>query len=307
MVANHQDHKDFTNRALLDIGIAASWGENWSGFVNAQMQRGDDGSEITGDIQAYSNIDAEDYSRVSEYWLDYNKDLWRFKLGQIDVNGEFAAIDHGGEFIQSSMGFSPTVFVIPTFPRPSWSLMAFYQFSDDIQAGVSVSAGQGQHDFDEQFYIANIRSNLGNGQLELGWWHHTGHFEALSTDKNNAGTNGWYATYNTDWTENTGAFLQYGHADKQVAEIYRHIGGGVHYRGIGNTEDNSIGFGIATVWLSPHLGTTAKRETSYELFYLWQITENFSLKPDIQWIQNPSGNGQTTHPLVLTLRVNWSF
>ncbi len=306
-VVNSKYDSAFVHRALLDIGVEANWGKAWQGFANAQAQRGDDGSAVAGDIQAYSNIDAENYTRLSEYWLNYSQAQWRFKFGQVDVNSEFAYVDFGGEFIQSSMGFSPTIFVMPTFPRPAWGAMAFYQFNEQTNIGFAISAANGQHDFDEQFYIANLRSALGNGELELGLWHHSGDFEQLSGLRSEKGALGIFATYNAQLNQTTGYFLQYGETDESVSEIYRHIGAGVQFSQPFGRENDISGVGVTSVWLSPDLNADTRKETSIEAFYLWQVSDHFSVKPDVQWIKNPSGNTSKGHPLVFTLRLNVAF
>lgn len=306
-VLNQSDDESFIHRALLDIGVEAQWSQSWQGFANVQLHRGEDEKNIAGDIQGYSNIDAQNYSRLAEYWLQYSQGDWRFKLGQVDINGEFAYVDHGGEFISNSMGYTPTLIALPTFPEAAWGAMAFYQLGDSLQGGFAISAGQGQHDFDELHYITNVRSTVVQGTLELGWWYHTGEFSHLGSNQPKEGTGGWFATYNADWNANTGYFLQYGKSDKRVAEIYRHLGGGIHFRQPWQRPDDSFGIGVTAAWLSPHLGAPETTEIVIEGFYQWQVNEHFSIKPDIQWIQNPSGQNVSTDPLVFTLRLALAF
>lgn len=304
IVTNHENDNDFTHRALLDIGVEASWSEQWSGFANAQMQRGRNGSEVSGDIQGYSNVDADDYARLAEYWLHYQQDQWRFKFGQVDVNGEFAYVDNGGEFINNSMGFSPTLFVLPTFPVAAWGAMAFYRPVEHMELGFAVSAADGQHDFSEQFYIANWRTEFTSAALELGYWHQTGSFDTIDGELTQSGSNGWFVTLNGEFDGNLGYFIQAGTADTGVFEIERHIGAGIHYKQPWGRENDSLGLGITRANLSPDFGSSLSAETTIEAFYLWQVSDNFSIKPDIQWIADPSGESVSRNPVVFTLRLN---
>ena len=66
-------------------------------------------SELTGDIQTLSNIDAHDTWKFYEAWI--KKELFQGKLsllaGLYDVNSEFDSIDTAGLFLNSSHGIGP--------------------------------------------------------------------------------------------------------------------------------------------------------------------------------------------------------
>lgn len=99
---------DGLNRAMAirTLGVASlefGVGDQWTVYSDAQVLRGDDGAEDAGNIQAYSNIDEAEFSRVYELWLErrFEKNDTRIKLGKVDANTEFAYVEHAGDFIHS--------------------------------------------------------------------------------------------------------------------------------------------------------------------------------------------------------------
>ena len=108
-------------------------------FADFVTKNGQNGSEEVGDFQAFSNIDEADFTTIYEVWYqqEFLDGQLRLKLGKIDVNNEFAFVENAGEFINSSAGFSPTIFVLPTYPDPA--LGASVSAYDD--SGVYASAG----------------------------------------------------------------------------------------------------------------------------------------------------------------------
>lgn len=90
----------------------ASWWKNGEFFIHIQEQHGDGITErYVGDLQGVSNIDADDFLQISEFWYTHyfmDERLW-LKLGKQEANADFAYVENGGEFINSSAGFSPSI------------------------------------------------------------------------------------------------------------------------------------------------------------------------------------------------------
>ena len=166
-------------------------------FLEFYNHNGEDGSEDAGDFQAYSNINADGRSEIAEFW--YEQILMdgkvRIKFCKVEANAEFAYVDNGREFINSSMGFSPAVFVLPTYPELAMSLNVFVYPQDNIylsfglfgslQEGVLTGSRGPKTFFDrpgDLFVIgeAGVTWGTGNGvlpgRLGYGAWGHTGTF-----------------------------------------------------------------------------------------------------------------------------------
>jgi len=330
----------FNVNLTLDLDRILNW-EGGTVFLNFQNHHGSDASaDDVGDAQAFSNIDADGRTEIAELWFEQvtPDGLIRIKIGKVDANSEFAYVDNGGEFINSSMGFSPTIFVLPTYPDPAMSVNVFIYPTDGFYAGAGLYDGslnegvptgsRGPKTFFQDpadlFVISEAGVTWGGnggdlpGRFAAGGWWHNGTFTRFdgSTDEE---TGGFYLVFDqTLWLENPddaddeqgiGLFLQYGYADADVSMIEHHGGGGLAWTGpIDGRDDEVLGIGVSTVWFSdePGAGLTDDTETAIELFYKAQVLPWVSVKPDLQYITNPGGIG-LDDAIVGTLRVEANF
>lgn len=332
-------------RHLLNLNFTvnteqlAGW-KNGTFFLNFQNHNGEDGSGDTGDIQAYSNIDSDGRTEIAELWYEhvFMDGKLRIKIGKVEVNSEFAFVDNGGEFINSSMGFSPTIFVFPTYPDPATSVNVFVYPTENIYAGVGVYDGatqegkltgsRGPKTFfgkpSDLFVIGEFGitwecgENKLPGRLGVGGWGHTGTFTRFDSTTDN-GTSGFYLVLDQalcrenpeaeDDGQGVGAFFQFGQADQDVSEIETHVGAGLSWVGpIPGRDEDVAGVGATYVQFSDdtNAGFTDDHEIAYEAFYKIQVWEWVTVKPDIQYIRHPGG-GSLKDATVGTLRVEVAF
>lgn len=308
-------------------------------FLGFHTQEGQDGSEETGDLQAYSNIDSDDFTALYEVWYEQvflGGDL-RFKLGKIDANSEFAFVDFGGDFIHSSPGFSPTLFTLPTYPDPAFGAVAFVGENEGAYAGLGVFDGALQEgvptgtrgpktlfgDPADLFFIGEAGTRWGGGggllpgRVALGVWHHTGTF-ATFAGGTRSGATGFFLVFDQLlYEENSGAddgqglglFAQLGLAEEDLSAIDQHLGVGLEWRGLlPDRDDDVVGLMASYAGLSdePGAGFTEDAEVAVELFYRVQLNSHLSVKPGVQHIANPGGAG-LGDAWVLTLRLEAFF
>jgi porin len=103
---------------------------------------------------------------------------------------------------------------------------------------------------------------------------------------------------------------QLGWSDPDGREAGWHAGAGVVWNGpIGGREDDATGFGATWVGFSRRAGSPFEErgELALELFYRLQLTPFFSVKPDIQYVLDPSGDPDIDNALVTTLRIEVQF
>ncbi len=311
--------------------------------LDFQTQEGEDGSEDVGDLQAYSNIDEADFTALFEFW--YEQVLLdgrlRIKIGKVDANSEFAYVEYGGEFIHSSPGFSPTIFILPTYPDSALSINVFVHPSENLYLGFGLYDGAAQEGFPtgrrgfgtfiespaDLFLIGEVGITwelTGGlpGRLGVGVWHHTGRIDEFDGGDRH-GTTGFFLVFdqliwkkergNEKDGRGIGLFFQYGYSDKEVSEVVHHVGVGIQWVGMieGRNEDVS-GVMVSYARLSEEfrddddMGFVSDHETAVEVFYKIQLGENLSIKPDIQYIVNPGGSG-VGDAVVGTLRIEISF
>lgn len=283
-------------------------------FISYQAQRGEIGSDSVGDIQAYSNIDEDNFSRWYEVYYQYDADNGYLRIGKTDANGEFAVNDHGANFINSSMGFSPTILGFPTYPSPALSIVAGVQIHQDVQLAAGVYAAEHYNDFAEQFYVAELRYQINeHSLLKLGWWRDSNTYPRAFDEQQDA-TSGYYALLqnslpNTRWfgSQSSHWYGQLGYADEKISEINWHFGTGIEFISPFARSEHSMGLGLSYVKLSPWIIENATSETAIEAFYSWPLHTNLLLKPDLQYIISPSGNQEINNALIFTLRLELSY
>ncbi|MEO0475627.1 MAG: carbohydrate porin [Planctomycetota bacterium] len=325
---------DFNIELDLDILVGI---EGATFFVDFQTKEGQNGSTETGDLQAYSNVDAPDFTALYEIWyqqvlLDGNL---RIKLGKIDANVDFGFVDFGGEFINSSPGLTPTAFTMPQYPDPAFGALGFVGENEGLYAGLGVFDGALQEgirtgtrgpstlfgDPADLFWVGEVGYKWGDasfpGRVAIGLWHHTGTFARFSGGTK-SGATGFYAVLDQllykekddpDDSQGLGLFAQLGLVDEDINAISEHVGVGVQREGLIPERDADI-IGLMASWagLSDELGAglTDDAELAVELFYKLQLGEYVSIKPDIQYIANPGGAG-LDDAWVVTVRAELVF
>ncbi|MFZ5829996.1 MAG: carbohydrate porin [Planctomycetota bacterium] len=148
--------------------------------------------DYVGDIQFISNIDAPDLTQVSEYWWEKRilDDRLGVRLGKQDCNAEFAVVDLGLDFIQSSFGLHPSI-PMPTWPDGSAAVVVFYQMTDQLLLMTGVWDGRpdgrtwGFSGSGATFSILELKFTwaLGDGRLpgdfHFGAWYHSDDFDRV--------------------------------------------------------------------------------------------------------------------------------
>jgi carbohydrate-selective porin OprB len=336
-----------TIRSLLDVRLTVDLkpltgidaGTVWARYYSF-LGRG--ASKDSGDIQGFSNIDFDKHRhQLAELWYEqrfFNEGL-RVKIGKVDANTEFAFAENAAEFMNSSMGFSPTVFAMPTYPDPAMSVNLFVYPTDHFYAGFAAYDGSGQRGvptgsrgpssffrgLNRLFYIGEVGARWQvpgfelPGRLGVGTWHHNGSFERFNGGSQSS-AGGFYMvldhmiwrveTEKEDEPNGIGMYVQYGMADESVSEIKHHAGAGFVWRGpLAGREEDAVGAGVTWVRLSDAAGAgfDKNHEVALETFYKIQLTPWLTAKPDLQYIVNPSGARAVKNALVPGLRLEWTF
>lgn len=292
-------------------------------FVEAYSIWGDFGAGDVGDFQVYDNIDnPKDRLQVAELWWQqqFASERIRIKLGKFDANSEFALPDAGGDFIGSSAGFSPTIFTMATYPDPSTGALAFAYPKGPFYAGVGLFDGSAVHgakvgkrgpktfftNASDYFVIGEIglrwdeTARFGPSRIALGPWYHSADFQRWNGTQ--AGeTGGFWALFEQrvlrigpqrdEGTREVRVFGQYGWADSSISPANHHASLGVLWVGpLASRATDTTGVLVNWVDLADQdAAGFAGNEVSLELFYSLQLTPFFSLKPDLQLIDTPSG------------------
>ena len=314
----------------------AGWWEDGMFFVHLQEQHGYGiTNDYVGDFQVLSNIDADDFFQISEIWYRHSlfDDRAFIKFGKMEANEDFAFVEYGGEFINSSPGFSPTIPLV-TFPDQDWGLVFGGQPADWFSVNFGIYQGRPDGGRSIGATIENLYGPMlmiepafhyslydHPGHFRIGGWWNGDEFDKFDrTNPNPCMCNesyGCYLTWDQEiWKENPnsdddeqgiGLFAQYGFTPEDRCEVNHYIGGGVQWIGmIPSRDDDIIGLGIFHVDFSDEADFIDEGETAYELFYKYQALGWMSFKPELQYITNPGGNGNDD-ALALGLRIEIAF
>lgn len=326
-----------TDRALVDVALEVdlerAWGvRDTTVFAELYAFLGRDGSRDVGDVQAFSNIDGQEVEQLSELWIEriFDEGAGRLKAGKVDANSEFAYANAGVQFLHSSAGFSPTILALPTYPDPAVGLNLFAYPDEEWRVGLGVynardggvvSGRRGlTAEFDAAFLIGEVGRtwNDRDGRLVLGMWRHTGELDRFAGGAESSAT-GTYAILEQRLTREDRSnpkdrqgltlFLQWGGADEDVSAVEQHVGAGLVYTGLVPHRDSwQTGLYVSRADLSddPAAGLGG-RELAVELFQEIRLTPGVTLKPDLQYIANPSGSTEADDVWVATLRLELSL
>jgi len=328
----------------IDTEVIGLW-ESGTFFLDFQQIHGRDISERhVGDIQALNNADAPDRTQLAEFWYEHSRfdGKMRFKLGKMDANADFAYVEYGLEHIHSSAGFMPTI-PLTTFPDPALGAAVFVEPTDSFFFGAGIYDGHGEgnrggfetafHGPDSSVTIFEVgfRPTLEMADQQLpgtyraGGWYHSDSWDVFFDDldgerspRTHRGNAGVYLNLDQllyrenpeleDDQQGLGAFFQFGWAPSAYNEISQYYGFGGQYVGLIPTRDEDItGFGFYHVSLSGMIQSLENRhsETAMEFFHKIQLTPFLNLKPDLQYIINPGGDGKNA--LVAGIRIEMTL
>ena len=273
-------------KLTVDFGKANLWA-NGKIFIHALSNAGDDPTDYVGDIQATSNIEANNTTRLFELWYEhtYFRGGMTVLFGLHDLNSEFYITEYGGLFLNSSFGVGPDLSLnvpVSIFNvgapgvivklRPSRTLTylaAVYDgdpgSADENFNGLKVTVD----DINEGFLFIG-EAQLGRtgedtgfkpNSIRVGAWYHTGRFQSskarvgLLASQWREGNTGFYATadrsvFSKKSGREFGLFAQVGFplpGTSDRNEVYLYLGGGVNIKSIFDSRPEDMA-GIAVAY-----------------------------------------------------------
>lgn len=322
------------------------WWENGTFFFYflGDFNFGGPMTEITGDLQTASNIEADEAFKLYEAWYEHHfaDDRLSLLVGLHDFNGEFDVLEYASLFINSSFGISPDISQTgpSIFPTTSLAARLKVQPSDRSYVMAAVYDGvPGDPDDppstaiilkEEDGVFAAIEAGLSEGEpgqaayykVAAGAWVHTAeveNFDGQPHDDNHGfyliGEKTLYAE--TDDGQGLGAFIQLGFSDEDWNQIASYWGAGLNYTGIVPGRDHDVaGLAVASArngdkfmeFIKEAEGAGVEHtETAIELTYRAEVRPWLFVQPDLQYIINPSMNPSIDNALQVGARVEMVF
>lgn len=291
-------------------------------FVDMYQYAGRPALDDVGDVQAISNADVDNLAQIGESW--YEQKLWDSKLavtvGKIDVNARYGFLPHGLEFLHASVGQSPTTFLMPTYPDPSFGVSLAGDLGA-VQARVGWFDGatvrgvrtgrRGIGKIRDSFVIGELGVVHDHGSWTVGGWRHTGKIERFDGGLEDGSGGAYLLGEHRLWAPGDDpdaglwAMLMLGQAEDSIAEVADHALVGVVLRGAipGRPEDiTGLMYSHAGLSQDPAAGFV-RDEKAWEWFYQAQLTPALVLTFDLQHIIDPAGGGNGDDATVASVRL----
>jgi porin len=314
--------RDLFNASIAIDGQKALGWKGSSALIrlSQHVQRGN--PESVGEVQIYSNIGAGARTSLYELWFQQvlSNEKLRIKAGKIDATTEFAVVQTAADFLNSSMGYSPTIMGFPTYPEPKPGASIFFVPTKNfgLSMGVFQTAGLGTLSIAEPAHSWTTIHDL-PGRASLGYWRLDGGNSRLDGSTSSV-TQGFYGVLEQSlWRDdeqgqakdrNLSAYFQFGKADGSVSPITMHLGGGfVMQSPLSTRPKDSAGIAVTAIRFSdcPAAGFDLNGELVFEAYYKFRITEPLAFIPDFQFLHHPGGLSSDPNSPVLSQRLVFSF
>lgn len=293
-------------------------------------------SDLVGDLQVVSNIEAVEAWRLFEAWYEFGNERWSLLTGLYDLNSEFDVNEAGALFLHSSHGIGadigqtgrngPSIFPVSALALRGSVHVGSGRLGAAVLDGVPGDADDPASnrirlDGDEGALLVVEYSRPMDGSMRAwgGYWAYTERFERPFETGPPAVSDGWYlgvegrldSTYGpVEW------FVRYGQAAADVNVFADYAGAGIVMRSpLASRPDDRVGLAVASAGAGgpyrrslEQAGSAARaRETAWELTYRLPLGEHLALQPDVQYVQNPAAVGDRGDALVLGLRFELAY
>ncbi len=278
-LSGYQDQQSQASRALFTWDLQLEAGPQWLVASNLKAFRGRNGELLTGNIQGISNIDAAQFSKIYELYVQYKfDDNSRLKCGQVDANLEFAFVPVAGGFISPPLGITPTAIALPTYYDPAASCSVFYEPEHGFQWMAGLFAGQDHTNFSSQFMVAEGRYVTAISRTSYGYWHHHGDWTTLN-DQQLRAISGWYLNHQQQVSDQLVLFAVWSGLNDDVDVLHQHRMFGLVWQL--PLEGHQLGLMHSTVTAQDR-----QSEQMTEGYWQWSVSPTVQLQPGLQWIQH---------------------
>ena len=324
-----------SSRGLLNLDLiieseGKALGLSEQGALHAHFlgNAGGNPTEMIGDIQATSNIEAANTVKLYELWWQQRSsdDRLAWLFGLHDYNSMFSALDTASLLMNSSFGISPDISQVTPSIFPTTSLALMMSFYADQGAYFHVAAYDGVPGDPGDYHGTHVilKSNDGifyaleggyqnedvGTKLGLGGWFRTTDFEADFSGQSYSDNSGAYLIGETPLGDHWAGFFQLGHANKNRNQVGDYGGAGLTYSNWLMAND-AVGFGLACANSSTAYRNANPTMDDYEMAiectYAFSPTPWLTLQPDIQFIQNPGMDAAIKDAVALALRAYIAF
>lgn len=317
--------------ANLDLTLsvdtqAANWWDNGTFFVYVLGNHGKPPSELTGELQTLSNIEAENNLKIYELWYQHSFADGAVKLlvGLHDYNSTFYSLESASLFNESAFGIGPdtsqmtpsifpttatTIHLTLTHDEQYFLLAAYDGIPGDPEHPRGTHIKFGKHDgvlTAAEWGVAKEQDY----KIGLGAWRQTAEVENPIDGSLMDSNSGFYVIGEKYFTENLAAFFQYGHADADKNQLESYLGLGATYKNF-LVDEAVIGLGYARsknseTFLAKYPDVLSA-ESVVELSYFVPLVEKVSMQTSLYSVTHPAMDPTLDNSLALGLRLYIEF
>jgi len=313
-------------RYSLDLSLTVDGAKTigWSGttaFIRLKNHINEFGDTYDDEAQLYSNIDGISRTTLYELWMEHKLLPWlQVKGGKMDASADFASVATGTDFLNSSMGFSPTIMSFPSYPEPQPGIAAFFQPSEKYTAKVAAfrTTNAGTLTLIEPGYAWSRGVNGLPGHINAGYWRLFASLPNFRSEVSSFSQGYYLVSEQSLWQQNlrnkavrdVSGFLQLGHGNAAVSPITDHVGTGLVLRApFEQRSKDAVGMGATWVRFSddPVAGYDRNAELIPESYYKFSLTNKVAVVEDFQLLHHPGGMKAYEDCPVITSRLAISF
>lgn len=295
----------------------------WRGaslFAQYYAFEGTNGSQILGDYQGFSNLDADAFAHIGELSVDWQVTSGlRTRVGRLDANSDFALPMSTELFHHPSAGLSGAIFPMPTYPNPELGTLVAWQLPGSLHALSATGGvyfGPEPADLPDRM-LAPGRMWVGQvaaggegtpGRAAAGVWRHTGRF--IADHGSSAPSDGWFArgehvVGHFAGTHEFVVSLQFSQSTTHVAPVRHHTAAGLRLqRATRHRQRDAMGLRLSFAELTGDCrAADAPDEIGLELFHYFWLNGWLAVQPDLQFIRLPATSSDRDR-LAFTLRLH---
>jgi porin len=314
----------------IDLGVTVDVEKLglWKGgkfYVLAQNGHGTGINTYVGSATSISNIEAEPYTQLTEFFFEqtFFDERIRLRLGKQDANRDFGTPRFGGNFLNNNFGMFPSA-PLPSYPTTGLGAALIVQPLWWLAFKAVLFEGSPRIDsFGFDSALAPNAGWMAVGGVAATHRFGPGKRSGGTTSAAVFGQSGQFTEVGSEldlprtFTSNLGVLVQnderlYAHpenpddpsgltlitrfgwsqADRNQIPLY--VGASVAWHGLGARADDTVGIGFGWFTLPQQSNGTAGpgSELFVEVFYKWRLTHFLSLQPDLEYYRHPGGDGR---------------
>jgi len=281
----------------------------------ANSHGGEPSANLIGDFQVVSNIEAGNHTFLYELWYKQTFANVEATIGLQDLNSEFAGSDVAGLFINSSFGIHSVIsdnILAPIFPLTTPGITVCWKASEKIclktaiYKGCAIDFDANQYNIkwslnhlqgllwvtESQFLWKDIQEKSNVFKTGVFFHQHCPESDVVNSETGNKLTYdyGFYLVgdHQLSNRENHGLSVFYQLGVSPRNDNFAYAGAGCAYTGLLSAKGSDVlGLAFARGFLTDDRG---RDETTFELTYKVQITDQIYLQPNMQYVVHPGGS-----------------